>query len=130
MGGRCIGQFESAYAGQIGTVAYAIQGNVLTGEPVVLQAVQAAIATDSDLAGKLMAAMQAARLMGGDGRCSCSAGVPTSCGAPPPSFTKSGQHRRHAHRPGPTEGSNGIYRTAPGPAAVLPAEVTGDGRRT
>jgi hypothetical protein len=36
-----------------------------------------------------MAAMEAARALGGDGRCSCSVSAPTSCGAPPPSFTKS-----------------------------------------
>ena len=29
-----------------------------------------------------------ARLMGGDGRCSCSFGNPSGCGAPPPDFDK------------------------------------------
>ena len=33
--------------------------------------------------------MEAARLLGGDGRCSCTTGGPTSCGVPPPGFTKS-----------------------------------------
>jgi hypothetical protein len=42
-----------------------------------------------DLAATLMAAMEAARKMGGDGRCSCLSGPPTSCGTPPASFTKS-----------------------------------------
>ena len=36
-----------------------------------------------------MAAMEAARAMGGDGRCSCSSADPDGCGSPPPSFTKS-----------------------------------------
>jgi hypothetical protein len=36
-----------------------------------------------------MAAMQAAHSFGGDGRCSCPGNQPTSCGAPPPSFTYS-----------------------------------------
>jgi hypothetical protein len=36
-----------------------------------------------------MAAMEAARALGGDGRCSCLTGSPTSCGVPPPGFVKS-----------------------------------------
>ena len=44
--------------------------------------------TVGDLPAKLMAAMEAARAMGGDGRCSCP-GTITGCGSPPPSFTKS-----------------------------------------
>jgi hypothetical protein len=36
-----------------------------------------------------MAAMEAARALGGDGRCSCSINNATGCGAPPPGFTKS-----------------------------------------
>ncbi len=82
-----------AYAGhltgQSGTLRYAIQGNVITGQPVLLQAEQSIINTPGDLAAKLMAAMQAARAMGGDGRCSCSPVSPTACGSPPASFTKS-----------------------------------------
>ena len=34
-------------------------------------------------------ASEAARALGGDGRCSCTVGAPTSCGVPPPNFTKS-----------------------------------------
>ena len=45
--------------------------------------------TQGDIASKLMAAMEAARKMGGDGRCSCSTSSPTGCGSPPKSFTKS-----------------------------------------
>lgn len=87
------GQNTSAWAGgvtgQIGTLAYAIQGNILTGAPVVLRAEKALKETKGDLADRLMAAMLAARNMGGDGRCSCSKSAPTSCGSPPPSFQKS-----------------------------------------
>jgi hypothetical protein len=127
--GGQIGSFTSTQSGQVGTIAYAIQGNVLTGSPVITQAVQAAIATPGDLPAKLMASMQAARLMGGDGRCSCSSGNPTGCGSPPPAFTKS------AHiaymliaRAGDTEGSNGIYRAGTSPFALIAADVNGDQR--
>ncbi|HEX5052348.1 MAG TPA: IPT/TIG domain-containing protein, partial [Planctomycetota bacterium] len=54
-----------------------------------IQAAELAIlGTPGTVADKLMAAMEAARSFGGDGRCSCSAAAPTSCGSPPPSFTK------------------------------------------
>jgi hypothetical protein len=56
---------------------------------VVDEAVAAIIATDGSLTDKLMAAMEAARAMGGDGRCSCSPSNPTGCGSPPASFEKS-----------------------------------------
>ena len=75
-------------AGSDGVWSYAIQGNVITGEPVCWMAEQAICSTDGDMAAKLMAAMEAARSMGGDGRCSC--GYPADgCGSPPPSFQKS-----------------------------------------
>lgn len=87
------GTNNSAWAGgvtgSIGPIHFAIQGNILTGQPVVAAAEQAVRNTPGDLAAKLMASMEAARLMGGDGRCSCTTGPPTSCGAPPPNFTKS-----------------------------------------
>jgi len=85
------GQWAGNLTGQIGTLAYAIQGNVLTGNPVITAAEQALRTTPGDLAEKLMAAMEAARSMGGDGRCSCSQSAPNSCGSPPPSFTHSAQ---------------------------------------
>lgn len=64
------------------------QGNVLTGAPVLAAAEAAFTGTPGDLPAKTMAAMEAARSMGGDGRCSCSPSAPTSCGSPPPSFAK------------------------------------------
>jgi hypothetical protein len=87
--GSSAGAYAGHITGQVGTLRYAIQGNVLTGQPVLLMAEQAILNTPGDLAAKLMASMQAARAMGGDGRCSCSPGNPTGCGSPPASFTKS-----------------------------------------
>ncbi len=75
--------------GQIGDYLYAIQGNVLTGNQVVFAAEAAFRGTKGDMGQKLMAAMHAARALGGDGRCSCSDRAPTSCGVPPPDFEKS-----------------------------------------
>lgn len=87
------GANNDAYAigvtGQVGHLSYAIQGNILVGALPVLDAEQALLNTSGDLSQRVMAAMQAARFAGGDGRCSCSPTAPTSCGAPPPSFTHS-----------------------------------------
>ena len=68
--GRRDGLAATSVSGRIGNVLYAIQGNVLTGDAVVFAA-------------------EAARALGGDGRCSCDPNRPTSCGVPPPNFTKS-----------------------------------------
>ncbi len=87
--GTGAGGFAGGLTGQSGNLIYAIQGNVITGLPVVTQAEQAIINTPGTMGDKLMAAMQAARAMGGDGRCSCLTGGPTSCGSPPANFTKS-----------------------------------------
>lgn len=87
--GASNGAYAGGVVGTVGTITYAIQGNVITGAPVVLAAEDAVQNTPGTLAQKLMAGMQAARAMGGDGRCSCSPSNPTGCGSPPPSFTKS-----------------------------------------
>jgi hypothetical protein len=122
------GSFAYTYAGQTGTIVYAVQGNVLTGEPVVQQAVAALQSTDGDLPARFMAAMQAARAMGGDGRCSCPGGI-TSCGSPPPSFTKS------AHigymlvaRAGDKNGTTGVYGTVATPFSLAAGDLDRDGR--
>ncbi|MEO2146098.1 MAG: DUF1028 domain-containing protein [bacterium] len=90
------GYFNGAHAigvtGQVGELSYAIQGNVLVGALPVLEAELALLNSPGDLSQRVMAAMQAARYAGGDGRCSCSPTQPTSCGAPPPSFV----HSAHA----------------------------------
>lgn len=75
--------------GRLGDLAWAVQGNILTGPAVVQDAVDAIVATEGDLAEKLMASMVAAREAGGDGRCSCVSGTPTGCGSPPPGEFKS-----------------------------------------
>ncbi len=80
--------FANGVTGNVGSIYYAVQGNVLTGQPVITMAEQAIANTVGDVGQKLMAAMEAARAMGGDGRCSCGAN-PTGCGSPPPAFTKS-----------------------------------------
>jgi len=122
------GSFYYSYAGQSGQIVYAVQGNVLTGAPVVEAAVQAIHATEGDVAARFMAGMEAARLMGGDGRCSCPSGT-TTCGAPPASFTKS------AHigymliaRAGDRDGASGVYLASVNPAEFAVADITGDGK--
>lgn len=88
--GNNAGAAKGGVVGVFGDLRYAIQGNVLTGAAVWLEAEKALVNAPGDLSQKLMAAMEAARSMGGDGRCSCSPTAPTSCGAPPISgFTKS-----------------------------------------
>ncbi len=78
------GNARFGVSGTTGDLSYAIQGNVLTGTIVVTNAEQALLASSGDLPTRMMAAMIAARDMGGDGRCSCSHMLPQSCGAPPP----------------------------------------------
>ena len=80
------GQWAGSIVGNDGTMAYAIQGNVLAGECVLTSIEDAVLNTDGDIAAKLMAGMQAAKDNGGDGRCSCSSNFPTSCGCPPKGF--------------------------------------------
>ena len=75
--------YTNGVAGTCGTLVYAIQGNVLTGEPVILVAEKLLLETPGDLSQKLMAAMHGAQSLGGDGRCSCNPGDPDGCGAPP-----------------------------------------------
>lgn len=87
--GNQAGGWAGGLVGQDGDLVYAIQGNVLTGQPVVLEAEQALLNSQGDLASRVMVAMEAARDMGGDGRCSCSIARPESCGSPPASFTHS-----------------------------------------
>ncbi len=87
--GNLDGPFANDIRGRIGTLTYAIQGNVITGQPVLDTARDAIENTPGGLPEKLMAAMEAARAMGGDGRCSCDPDDPPGCGSPPPSFEKS-----------------------------------------
>ncbi len=82
------GAYASGLTGRIGDLVYAIQGNVITGQPVLDEAERALRETPGGLPEKLMAAMEAARAMGGDGRCSCNPSDPPGCGAPPPDFER------------------------------------------
>lgn len=82
-GTQC-GNARFGVSGTTGDLSYAIQGNILTGTIVVTNAEQALLASSGDLPTRMMAAMLAARDMGGDGRCSCSQLTPQACGAPPP----------------------------------------------
>jgi hypothetical protein len=87
--GAQAGAWKGGLTGQSGSMVYAIQGNVLSGDKVILEAEQALLNTPGDLAEKMMAAMEAAAAFGGDGRCSCNMVQPTSCGNPPPPPFKS-----------------------------------------
>ncbi len=111
--------------GEAGTLRYAIQGNALAGQAVIDAAEEALLETEGDLATRVMASMQAARFMGGDGRCSCSGLMPASCGAPPPSFTHSAYTSCiMIARPGDTDGTCGIGGCAEG-SYFLRETVTG-----
>jgi len=52
-------------------IFYSIQGNILTSEAVVREAVKAFTAASGSLTDRVMAAMEAADAQGGDSRCSC-----------------------------------------------------------
>lgn len=73
------GAFADGIVGSFGTMSYAIQGNVITGPWVIEEAEAAILNTPGGIPEKLMAAMEAARAVGGDGRCSCDAAAPDSC---------------------------------------------------
>ncbi len=124
------GSYEYSYVGRVGTVWYAIQGNVLTGAPVVLEAVEAAINGPGDLPARLMQSMEAARSMGGDGRCSCSQDNPPGCGSPPPAFTKSA-HVAYmlVARAGDEDGALGSYRCGVNPSWAAAGDLNADKKR-
>lgn len=86
--GTGAGAYAGGITGSHGSLMYAIQGNVITCQAVLDEAERAIRETTGSLPDKLMAAMEAAAAMGGDGRCSCTTGAPPSCGCPPTAFTK------------------------------------------
>ena len=63
------GPWAGHLTGQVGDMIYTIQGNVLAGQAVITEAEQALLNTQGDMSQKVMAAMEAAMSMGGDGRC-------------------------------------------------------------
>lgn len=87
MEGRMIG-FSGSANGKVsldrqGHVAgtqifYSIQGNILTSEAVVTDAMQAFASATGELTDRAMAAMEAADAKGGDSRCSCERGPKTA----------------------------------------------------
>jgi len=87
--GSKAGQARFGVTGQVGDLIYAIQGNVLAGNEVILETEKTLRASTGDVGQRVMAAMETARLWGGDGRCSCSGSNPPGCGSPPPNFTHS-----------------------------------------
>ncbi|MEZ6013998.1 MAG: DUF1028 domain-containing protein [Planctomycetota bacterium] len=92
--------------GSFGDWDYAVQGNVLTGDPVIVEAERALLASSGDCAQLLLAALEGGRSMGGDGRCSCATNTPTACGSPPPSFTHTATSAWiGVARPGDVDGS-------------------------
>ncbi len=93
--GSQAGAWAGGVTGVIGTSPYAIQGNVLAGDAVVLDAEQAVLNTSGDLAERLMAGMEAAQQVGGDGRCSCDPSDADKCGAPPPGYDPSTDKSAH-----------------------------------
>jgi uncharacterized Ntn-hydrolase superfamily protein len=70
------GRFSLDRQGQVdGTqIFYSIQGNILTNEAVITDAVQAFVAAKGALTDRVMAAMETADAKGGDSRCSCDRG--------------------------------------------------------
>lgn len=126
--GGITGSFNYTYAGKSGRMVYAIQGNVLTGAPVINAALLAAQTTDGDLPARLMASMEAARLFGGDGRCSCTTGNTQSCGSPPASFTKSADIAYMVvSRLGDSD-IGSLSLPAGGSGLIAADDITGDGR--
>lgn len=87
--GDKLGDGKGTTFGETEDLIYAIQGSGLAGASVVQAAEQALLYSEGDLSTRVMLAMEAARFMGGDGRCSCHPTKPDSCGTPPPDFEKS-----------------------------------------
>ena len=76
------GLAKGGVVGQIGSIRYAIQGNLLANVDVLNECEWAVLNHNGDLSQRLMAGMRAAARVGGDGRCSCNGVMPTSCGVP------------------------------------------------
>ena len=125
--GKQLGDGKGTLSGETDELIYAIQGSGLAGTNVVLAAEQALLGTPGDLSMRVIMAMEAARSMGGDGRCSCNPVAADSCGSPPPSFDKSAhQALMFLARPGDKNGScNGTEGCASGDY-YLALKVGGD----
>ena len=127
--GTGAGLWAGGRTGRVGDLVYAVQGNVLTGPPVVDLAVAAIESTPGDIAAKLMAGMEAARSMGGDGRCSCSPNDADGCGSPPPSFVKSADIAYMLiARAGDVWSCRAAYRTQSGATGLVVFDADGDSK--
>ncbi|MDG1983604.1 MAG: DUF1028 domain-containing protein [Planctomycetota bacterium] len=85
--GNSGGPYLGKRVGSFGDFDYAIQGGGLSGANVLDVCEAVFISTPGDMGQRMLAAMEASRDAGGDGRCSCATTQPTSCGSPPPNFT-------------------------------------------
>ncbi|MCL4740789.1 MAG: VCBS repeat-containing protein [Phycisphaerales bacterium] len=133
--GSGAGSWAGGQTGRVGDVVYAVQGNVLAGEPVVSQcviAIENALLGGADLAEAMMIGMQEARVWGGDGRCNC--GNPADgCGSPPDGWDpETGKSAHIAYmliaRDGDGFGCNGMYKASSQPRTVSLGDLDGDGR--
>jgi hypothetical protein len=133
--GTRAGAWAGGVTGRIGDVVYAVQGNVLTGPPVVLeteQVIVSSIGAGLDLPETLMLAMDEARRFGGDGRCSCAPNDADGCGSPPDGWDpETGKSADIAYmliaRAGDGFGCNSAYRLGRNPIGVAAGDFNGDG---
>ncbi|MGD9690347.1 MAG: FG-GAP-like repeat-containing protein [Phycisphaerales bacterium] len=128
--GRNNGPFAGGLTGQIGTLVYAVQGNVITGPCVNDVAVLALTTAPGSLGDKVIAAMEAVRAVGGDGRCSCNSDQPDICGCPPPGSP--GIKSAHVGvmiiaRAGDEDRCNAVIRTGNAPSALVAQDLDADG---
>jgi hypothetical protein len=80
--GAQAGRAKKSVAGTVGDLVYAILGNVLANTLVIDECEAVLRTSGGDLAERVLAAMVAARELGGDGRCSCGLGSLGDCGIP------------------------------------------------
>ncbi len=122
------GRIDRGVPGTQDDIVYAVQGNILSGSNVVQAAVDALHASDGDLPAMMMEAMQAAKLAGGDGRCSCSNADPTGCGSPPPAPFKSADvGYMLGTRAGDIDAARAIYPIDGFVGAIETMDLDGDG---
>ncbi len=132
--GAGAGDWAGGVTGRVGDVVYAVQGNVLAGDPVVLeteQVIVTALAAGLDLAETLMLGMEEARVWGGDGRCSCGNDA-DACGSPPDGWDpETGKSAHIAYmliaRAGDGFGCNAIYRVGTNAWGVAQGDFDEDG---
>lgn len=133
--GTGAGAWAGGVTGRVGDVVYAVQGNVLTGDPVVTEAEQVVITSLSnglDLAETMMLAMEESRRYGGDGRCSCSNNDPDGCGSPPDGWDyQTGKSAHIAYmliaRAGDGFGCSSVYRVGPVTQGLATGDFNEDG---